>query len=423
MSTKKIPIPLLVVALGLWLIALPLSFDYKMQSVGISDILCGTLFAVLGLLSLSQTRVWAGWAIGLIGLWLEIAPLVFWAPESLMYINDTLIGAIAIVFSFQMAKKGEGKATEGAIPNGWSYNPSAWGHRIPTACLALLCWFFSRYMAAYQLGYIAEVWDPFFQGGTLHVITSKISKGFPVSDAGMGAVCYTLEFLLSWQGSSRRWLNMPWLSLAFGFLVIPVGIVSITLIILQPVVVGYWCSWCLATAACMLLMIVLTAGELAAVLQLLKEARSKKESLWKVFWKGAGETYASRSVAPRKRAKNAIAYGFAFPWNLLVSAVLGIWLMASPSGFGIIGGVATSNYILGPMIAAVSIIALAEVFRSVRYLNIIFGLGLCIAPWVVTEGNTTALCNNLVVGVLILALAPIKGRVAEKYGYWERFLK
>lgn len=409
MSTKKIPIALLVVALGLWLIALPLTFDYKMQNVGLSDILCGILLAVLGLLSLSPTRVWAGWAIGLIGLWLQIAPLVFWAPGSLMYINDTLIGAIAIVLCFQMAKKGEDQTTEAAIPNGWSYNPSAWCHRIPTASLALLCWFFSRYMAAYQLGYITQVWDPFFEGGTLHVITSKISKSFPVSDAGMGAVCYTLEFLLCWQGSSRRWLNMPWLSLVFGFLVIPVGIVSITLIILQPVIVGYWCSWCLATAACMLLMIVLTAGELAAVFQLLKEARSKKKSAWKVFWKGADASYASKPATLRNRPKNAIAWGFTLPCNLLVSAALGIWLMASPSVIGITGTVATSNFILGPMIAAVSIISLAEVFRTVRYLNLIFGLGLLIAPWLVADSQSIALCNNLVVAVLIIALAGIKG--------------
>jgi Vitamin K epoxide reductase family/SPW repeat len=423
MSTKKMRLALLVVALGLWLIALPLTFDYKTQNVGISDILCGILLALFALLSLSPTRVWAGWVIGLIGLWLQMAPLVFWASESLMYINDSLIGAIAIVLCFEMAKKEGDQPTEIAIPNGWSYNPSAWYHRIPTVCLALLCWFFSRYMAAYQLGYIPQVWDPFFEGGTLHVITSKISKGFPVSDAGMGAICYTLESVLGWQGSSRRWLNMPWLVFVFGFLVIPVGIVSITLIILQPVVVGYWCSWCLATAVCMLLMIVLTAGELAAVLQLLKESASKKKSAWKVFWKGAEVAYTSKPANLRSSAGDAIAWGFTFPWNLLISATLGIWLMASPSVLGIMGTVATSNFILGPMIAAISIIALAEVFRSIRYLNILFGLGLFIAPWLAIESNSAGLSNNLIVGILVTAFAFRKGKIIQKYGRWQKLIK
>ena len=285
MSEKKNRIALLTIALGFWLIGLPLTFGYWGNPVGASDIISGFLFVVLGLLSLAPKRIWSGWAIGILGVWLQLAPLIFFASHPLMYINDTIVGAVAIVFSFLFTKKEE-PIDGNDRPTGWSYNPSAWAHRIPTVTLAMLCWFFSRYMATYQLGYIDHVWDPFFPGGTLQVITSKISKNFPVSDAGLGALCYSLEFLLGWQGSSRRWATMPWLVLAFAFLVIPVGIVSITLIILQPVVVGAWCSWCLATAACMLLMIVLTAGELAAALQFLKEARKRGNSLWQTFWKG-----------------------------------------------------------------------------------------------------------------------------------------
>jgi hypothetical protein len=99
---------------------------------------------------------------------------------------------------------------------------------------------------------------------------------------------------------------MPWLVVAFAFLVIPVGIVSVTLIILQPVVVGFWCSWCLFTALCMLLMIVLTAGELAAVLQLLWEVKRSGKSVWKVFWKGVNRSALFISVKPLSRLKGPI---------------------------------------------------------------------------------------------------------------------
>jgi uncharacterized membrane protein len=331
------------------------------------------------------------------------------------------VGAIAIVFSFLLTKKEEAISGSGC-PAGWSYNPSGWEHRIPTIALAMLCWFFSRYMAAFQLGYVDHVWDPFFTGGTLQVITSNISKSFPVSDAGLGALCYTLEFLLGWQGSSQRWFNMPWLVFTFAFLVIPVGIVSITLIILQPVVVGAWCSWCLATAASMLMMIILTAGELAGVVQLLNETRQKGDSIWRTFWRGRTPSYDLIAAKPRYRPFKTIAFGVTFPWNLVISVLLGIWLMASPAVLDIQGGLAISNYIEGPMIVAFSIIAFAEVFRSIRYLNIIFGLSLILAPWIASERALLGICNNIAIGILVIALSFRRGKISERYGAWEKLI-
>jgi hypothetical protein len=421
MNEKKNCIALLTIALGCWLIALPLTFRYRGHPIEISDILCGFLFIIFGICSLASMRVWSGRAVGIVGVWLQMAPLVFWAPQSLMYINDTLVGAMAIVLSFLLVKKEETMNGNGC-PTGWSYNPSGWEHRIPTVFLAMLCWFFSRYMAAFQLGYIDQIWDPFFTEGTLQVITSKISKSFPVSDAGLGALFYTLEFLLGWQGSSRRWSNMPWLVFAFAFLVIPVGIVSITLIILQPVVVGAWCSWCLATAACMLLMIILTAGELAGAFQFLKEVKQRGDSLWRVFWKGGLPDRDLVSAKPRARPFKGLPLGLTFPWNLVVSVILGIWLMASPSVLNIQGRLAMSNYIEGPMIVAFSIIAFAEVFRSIRYLNILFGFGLILAPWIALGSPLSGILNNSFIGILTIALSIRKGEISERYGAWEKLL-
>ena len=47
----------------------------------------------------------------------------------------------------------------------------------------------------------------------------------------------------------------------FGILVVPLGVVSITLIVLQPIAVGAWCTPCLIAAAAMLVMISLTLDE------------------------------------------------------------------------------------------------------------------------------------------------------------------
>ena len=221
MDDKKNSIALLSIALGLWLISISLTLGYKSHPVGLSDILSGLFIVIFGLFSFSSKHRWPQWGIGIVGIWLQMAPLFFWAPEPLMYVNDTLIGAIAIVLSF-LFNKNEKTMADHSLPTGWSYNPSGWEHRLPTVFFAMLCWFFSRYMAAFQLGYIDQVWDPFFSQGTLKVITSKISEEFPVSDAGLGALCYSLEFLLGWQGGAQRWRQMPWLVFAFAFLVTPV---------------------------------------------------------------------------------------------------------------------------------------------------------------------------------------------------------
>jgi len=410
MKEKKLGF--LAAALGVFLIANTLTFcPLPLFAAAKSDLFSGIVLILLGLLSASSHREWSRWGIGVVGLWLQISPLLFWAPSLHIYLTDTFVGALAIIFSFLCIKE-QKVAAKSLIPKGWSYNPSAWAHRIPTITLAMLCWFFSRYMASFQLGYIDTIWDPFFPEGTLHVITSQISKSFPVSDAGLGALCYTLEFLLGWQGGKNRWATMPWLVLAFGFLVIPVGIVSITLIILQPVVVGAWCSWCLATAACMLLMILLTAGELVATLQFLGEVRKRKGGVWKTLWQGGKPT--SSQTPPEH-----FALGISCPKNLLLSVLLGLWLMVSPAVFSMPKDLATSNYILGPLILSFSFISLAEVFRGIRFVNILFGAGL-LFPLFRNLPPLPFFLSNLFTALLVIVLVFGKGKIRERYGVWER---
>lgn len=81
----------------------------------------------------------------------------------------------------------------------------------------------SRYLAAFQLGYIDSVWDPFFgfTGGAEPVLNSEMSHMWPVSDAGLGAVAYSFEFLVGYMGGRSLWRTMPWMVTIFGFLVIP----------------------------------------------------------------------------------------------------------------------------------------------------------------------------------------------------------
>jgi hypothetical protein len=53
--------------------------------------------------------------------------------------------------------------------------------------------------------------DPFFGASTARIITSDLSRAWPIADAGLGAVSYLLEALSGLMGGKRRWRTMPWI--------------------------------------------------------------------------------------------------------------------------------------------------------------------------------------------------------------------
>ena len=94
------------------------------------------------------------------------------------------------------------------MPPGWSYNPSSWTQRMPIIVLAFVGLYVSRYLAAYQLGHIDGVWEPFFAGcppirrtAPRRSSPPRCLEAWPVSDAGVGAVTYMLEILTGIIGS------------------------------------------------------------------------------------------------------------------------------------------------------------------------------------------------------------------------------
>lgn len=68
--------------------------------------------------------------------------------------------------------------------------------------------------------------------------------------------------------------------------------------------------------------------------------------------------------------------GVAVPWNLLVSALLGFWPMAAPDVFGSGGSVADRDHLTGPLVAVVAVCAMAEIIRSLRFVNLLAGVWL-----------------------------------------------
>ena len=452
---KTLWVPLLVALLGVWLLSSPFTFGYadaEMAGSGVaritaerslpsisargaalmwSDLVSGILLIVLGVLSLSARRLWAPWAACFVGIWLLFAPLVLWSPSAAVYFNDTLVGALVIALTvlipgmpgmLRIMKMGP------QVPPGWSYNPSSWLQRAPVIALAWVGFFLSRHLAAYQMGYIDTAWDPFFGGGTMKVLDSEVSRAFPISDAGLGTVAYTIEALMGYMGGPARWRTMPWMVAFFGILVVPLGVVSITLVILQPVMVGAWATLALATAAAMLVMIPLTVDEVVAMGQFLAQSRQEGKSLWRTFWKGdtveggGPDERSPRFNAPLAESGPATAWGVTVPGTLLTSALLGIWLMAAPGIFGTEGITADSNYLAGALITTTAVIAMAEVTRAARFLNVLLGAWIVAVPWLLGGAGSAMAWSNAMAGSAVILLSIPRGVVRERYGSWNRWI-
>ena len=411
-----------LIFMGVWLIANFLTFKTGSKLVAASDIISGLSLIVIGYYALSAKNSWAPWAATIIGIWLQFAPLLFWAETSFHYFNDTISGIIVIALAILIpGTPGEIEDSDAALPLGWSYNPSAWSQRIPIVALTIVCWFCSRYMAAYQLGYIDAIWDPVFPNGTLTVITSSVSKAFPVSDAGLGAFVYTIEALMGLKGGVKRWRTMPWIVALFGILVVPAGLTSIVLIMLQPLLVGAWCFWCLLTAACMLVMIALTIDEVVASVQYILEVSRREHSVWPTFWHGGPALDRQASLNIDKMAVN-FSNGFrgiSIPWNMIISIIIGVWLLFNNGKYTVATNI---GHIIGALVITCSIISLAEVARTVRFANLILG-AFVIAIAFIAEAPATVFYKALISGALLIALSFFRGPIKESYGTWQESIR
>lgn len=103
-------------------------------------------------------------------------------------------------------------------------------------------------------------------------------------------------------------------------------------------------------------------------------------------------------------------------WAQIINALLGLWLMASPAIFGLEGTLADNNHIVGPIITSFAVISWWEATRVVRLYNIPLGAWLLVAPWVLGNGDTATIVNEVAVGALVIGFALVQGKIEDNYG-------
>ena len=416
---------LLNTGLGAWLLVGWVSLGYESEILIASDIFSGLAILVLSLFCLSWRLPVFRWATAAVGVWLLGAPLLFWAPTAASYLNDTLVGSLVIGFSV---------LTRPAP--GWEYSPSSWFQRLPIIILAFVGFYISHYLASYQLEHVDGVWDPFFGGaipedgknGTEEIITSSVSEAWPVPDAGVGALTYLLEILTGIIGSTRRWRTMPWLVLIFGIMIVPLGAVSITFIIIQPILLDTWCTLCLIAAAAMLIQIPYSIDELIATGQFLARRKKAGQPVLRVLL--FGDTDEGRWQAnvdddfqqhPAGVIREMLTGGISLAWGQVASIILGAWMMLTPLILGVEGAMLSANFFIGALVVTVSVTALAEAARALRFLNVVLGTALVITAFLFGE-SLIAIGLTAITGVAIVGLSIPRGPVRSSYGSWNRFI-
>lgn len=100
----------------------------------------------------------------------------------------------------------------------------------------------------------------------------------------------------------------------------------------------------------------------------------------------------------------------------LISAALGIWLMAAPAIFGYRGSAADNDWICGPLVVSFGLIAAWGAMRSVRWTNFGIGAWIFVAALVLDYGSLRARISVLVTGLLLALLASIRGRGRQRCG-------
>lgn len=392
----------------------------------ISSILSSVLVMIFSGLSLWLLWQWPRWLSAIVGVWILLAPLAFWTKTAADYSMGNILGFLIILCgAFQPKKQYIPVPPVIDNPPGWDYNPSAWMQRIPIIVLAFLGFFIARYMAAFQLGHMDSVWDPLFKDQTKTILSSDISKAFSISDAGLGAFSYLLDAISGLIGDRHRWRTMPWMVILFGLMIIPPGVTSIALVILQPVAVNAWCFLCLLTAIIMLLMVAPALDEIVATIQFLRLSHKSGKPFWRTFLHGEAITNLEIMALPAEGIGKRFSpkYKLKIPIPLAGSIVLSTVLMFLPAYYSMEGFSSNLIYFSAALIFTFSMIAISEIARLVRFINILISgiliTGIWLTDGIILEASLVVTLISLCITVFSLP----KGKFRHHFGSYDKLAR
>lgn len=178
----------------------------------------------------------------------------------------------------------------------------------------------------------------------------------------------------------------------------------------------------------MMIMIPFTVDEVIAMGQFLRERVRAGKPFWWTFWvgdtmEGGGpDERTPKYGASLGRLLPAARWGVMVPWSLAACTALGLWLMFAPAVLGSEGRAAASDNLVGALVVTVAVVSTAEVIRAFRFLNVLFGVWLVIAPWALSGASAAARWSDMAAGVAIVILTLPRGTVQERYAAWDSYI-
>ena len=104
-------------------------------------------------------------------------------------------------------------------------------------------------------------------------------------------------------------------------------------------------------------------------------------------------------------------------WSPITTALLGIWLIASTTLFGAEARQATINYICGPLIITIAVIAFWELNRNFLKCNIAVAAFLLVFPFFhLPQDHLEIIVSNSLTALAVMLLAFVKRKLRQRYG-------
>jgi hypothetical protein len=106
-------------------------------------------------------------------------------------------------------------------------------------------------------------------------------------------------------------------------------------------------------------------------------------------------------------------------WARILSVALGVWLMTAPAILDYAGAARTNDRIVGPLVASFALVAIWGVLHPLRWVNLVLGAWLIVAPWALFYDALVPTVNSLVVGMLLMLLSTVRGKIKQRFaGGW-----
>jgi hypothetical protein len=103
-------------------------------------------------------------------------------------------------------------------------------------------------------------------------------------------------------------------------------------------------------------------------------------------------------------------------WFQVCNIALGIWLLVAPAVLPTTPEAATIERIAGPVVIFFAVLALRDVTRPFRAVNVLAGMFLAIAPWVIVHNTGVQLLNTELVAWAVIVCALVRGPVHRETG-------